>query len=119
MRLLSRSAPVCLALFLICLANGPALAHFGMVIPSHSMISADTERHISLDLLFWHPFEGEGMSLAKPKSFSLFSNGARRDLLSSLTPAKRDGFDIWKAGYQVERPGLLAFVMEAEPYWER
>ena len=112
-----RLAPICLALFLVCLASSPALAHFGMIIPSSTMISKDAEKNISLELLFWHPFEGQGMHLAKPKNFFLFSNGAKRDLLASITPAKRDGFDIWKAAHQAEGPGLLAFVMEPEPYW--
>ena len=119
MRFLPRLASVCLALLLICLSGGPVFAHFGMLIPSRSMISTDAEKELSLDLLFWHPFEGRGMNLAKPKSFSLFSNGTKRDLLTSLTPAKRDGFDIWKAVYRAERPGLLTFVMEPEPYWEQ
>jgi len=117
MRLFPRVKPVCLALFLVCLAGAPASAHFGMIIPSRSMISTDAEKDIRLDLLFWHPFDGQGMHLAKPKSFSLFSGGTKRDLLSSLTPAKQDGFNIWKAFYRAERPGLLAFVMEPEPYW--
>jgi cobalt/nickel transport protein len=88
-----------------------------MLIPSRSMIGTDAEKDISLDLLFWHPFEGQGMHLAKPKSFSLVSDGAKRDLLASLTPSKQDGFDTWKAVHRAERPGLLAFVMEPEPYW--
>ena len=59
------------------------------------------------------------MHLAKLRGFSLYNDGTKRDLLFSLTPAKRDGFDIWKAAYRAERPGLLAFVMEPEPYWEQ
>jgi cobalt/nickel transport protein len=109
--------PLYLALFLVCLAVYPAFAHFGMIIPSRSMVNTDAGKEISLDLLFWHPFEGQGMHLAKPKSFSLFSNGTKRDLLSSLKPAKRNGFDVWKAAWRAERPGLFAFVMEPEPYW--
>ena len=116
MRYCTRSVLFCLIMFLICL-EGAAFAHFGMIIPSRSMIGADAEKNISLELLFWHPFEGQGMHLAKPKRFSLFSGGAQRDLLSALTSAKRDGFQIWKAAYRAERPGLLAFVMEPEPYW--
>jgi cobalt/nickel transport protein len=116
MRFLPRP-PRCLALLLVCLASGPAFAHFGMVIPSRSMINTEAENEISLDLLFWHPFEGQGMHLAKPTRFSLFSDGARHELLASLTPAKRDGYDVWKAVWRAERPGLYAFVMEPEPYW--
>jgi len=112
-----RIALLCPALLLVCLACGPAFAHFGMIIPSRTMIKTDAEKTINLDLLFWHPFENQGMNLAKPKSFSLFSNGTRSDLLSSLKPAKQGGFDVWKAAYRAERPGLLAFVMEPQPYW--
>ena len=119
MRLFLRSAHICLALFLVCLANTPALAHFGMLIPSRSMVNTDAEKDISLDLLFWHPFTGQGMHLAKPRNFSLFSGEARQDLLSSLKPAQQDGFATWKASYRAARPGLLAFVMEQEPYWEQ
>ena len=119
MPFLSRALSVCLALLLICLASGPACAHFGMLIPSRSMIGTDAEKELGLELLFWHPFEGQGMNLVKPKSFSLFNDGTKRELLSSLTPAKQEGFDIWKASYRAERPGLLAFVMEPEPYWEQ
>ena len=108
---------LCLALLLMCLTSGLAFAHFGMLIPSRSMISTDAEKEISLDLRFWHPFEGQGMHLAKPHSFFLVSDGAKRDLLASLTPAKRDGFDAWQAVYRAERPGLHAFVMEPAPYW--
>jgi len=118
MRFLPRLSRAFLVLFLVCLAHVPALAHFGMLIPSRSMINADDEKDLSLELLFWHPFEGQGMDLAKPKQFSLFQDGARRDLSASLTPARQDGFAIWNAAYRVERPGLLAFVMEPEPYWE-
>jgi len=118
MRFPTNSAPICLALLFICLSSGPASAHFGMVIPSRSMIGTDAEKDIQLDLRFWHPFEGQGMHLAKPKSFSLFSNGSKRDLLSSLKAAKQDGFDVWQAAYRAERPGLLVFVMEPEPFWE-
>ena len=113
----SRFAPLLSALLLVCLAALPAFAHFGMIIPSRTMINTDAEKNISLDLLFWHPFEGQGMHLAKPKKFSLFSNGTERDLLSSLKPAKQDGFNIWKAAWRAERPGLVAFVMEPQPYW--
>ena len=116
MRFLRCSASVCLVFLFVSLAS-PACAHFGMIIPSRSLVNAAAEKDISLDLLFWHPFAGEGMHLAKPRQFSLFSNGTRRDLLSSLKAAKQDGFDIWKAVYRAERPGLLAFVMEPEPYW--
>ena len=118
MRFPTHSAPLCLALIVICLSSCPASAHFGMVIPSRSMIDRDAEKDIKIDLLFRHPFEGLGMHLAKPKSFSLFSDGAKRDLLSSLTAAKQEGFAVWQAAYRAEGPGLLAFVMDPEPYWE-
>ena len=44
-------------------------AHFGMIIPSDDMVMQGDRTTLSLDLLFWHPFEGHGMELAKPARF--------------------------------------------------
>jgi cobalt/nickel transport protein len=101
----------------LCVA-GPASAHFGMVIPSRTMIAAEAEKNIEVDLLFRHPFEGSSMHLARPKAFALYADGKKQDLLPFLTPAGRDGYEAWKAQCRLERPGLAAFVMEPQPYWE-
>ena len=61
----------CLIAFLTALAAGPAWPHFGMLIPSDSMVMQDDSRTITVTLSFSHPFELVGMDLAKPKVFNV------------------------------------------------
>ncbi len=95
----------------------PALAHFGMVIPSAPVVSEGAKSALTFDLRFWHPFENSGMNLARP-SFTLYRDGKSADLTPSLRPVKTRGFDTWSASYTVSRPGLHTFVMTPAPYWE-
>ncbi|UCD87218.1 MAG: DUF4198 domain-containing protein, partial [Desulfobacterales bacterium] len=44
----------------------PASAHFGMVIPSDQMVMQGEITDVTVDLLFWHPFEDIAMELVKP-----------------------------------------------------
>jgi cobalt/nickel transport protein len=50
----------------IVLAANSVSAHFGMIIPSDSMVMQKDNRNVDLVLSFSHPFEGQGMELAKP-----------------------------------------------------
>ncbi len=118
MRSLSRLV-CCLSCFALLMSAVPASAHFGMLIPSRTMIGAEAEKNIGLDLSFWHPFENQGMNLVKPKAFTLYAGGKKHDLLPTLKEEKKDGFSVWDTDYVVQRPGLLAFVMEPQPYWEK
>ncbi len=96
----------------------PAQAHFGMLIPSDSMVMQSDSRSVTLTLSFSHPFEMVGMELVKPKSFAVVSGGKKQDLLGSLTKTQVMGHTAWKSTYQVRRPGVYAFYMEPQPYWE-
>jgi cobalt/nickel transport protein len=96
----------------------PALAHFGMVIPSDQMVMQGENTDIKLDLMFWHPFEGIGMELVKPAKFAVVVNGKQQDLLSSLKSTKTKGHQTWTATYKIKRPGVYMFYMEPQPYWE-
>lgn len=58
-------------------AAHPAMAHFGMLIPSDSMIMQGDNRTVSLVLSFSHPFEAVGMDLAKPQVFGVMANGKK------------------------------------------
>lgn len=107
-----------LAVFCVLAMAGSAFAHFGMVIPSDSMVMQGEERSITLDLSFSHPFELKGMDLVKPASFFVVKDEQREDLLQSLKPAKIMGRDGFKAVYNIKRPGAYAFCMIPEPYWE-
>lgn len=97
---------------------GTAGAHFGMVIPSDTMVMQADGRSIEVTLSFSHPMEMVGMELVKPKAFSVRANGQMQDLLSTLQPATVMDHPAWKAVYGVKRPGVYMFVMEPQPYWE-
>ncbi len=99
------------------LANA-SLAHFGMLIPSDSMVMQDDKRTVNLKLSFSHPFEMIGMELDKPKVFKVFAGGRKQDLLDSLKADRVMGHKGWSAVYPVKRPGAYVFYMEPQPYWE-
>lgn len=103
---------------LIFFAANTASAHFGMLIPSDSMIMQGENKTVRLTLSFSHPFEGQGMELVKPKLFSVNVNGKNKDLLGSLKKTKIMGQPSWETNYKVKRPGVYMFYMEPKPYWE-
>ncbi len=96
----------------------PGLAHFGMVIPSDSMVMQEDERTVALTLSFSHPFEMVGMELEKPKAFDLIAHGQKSDLLGALAETKVMDHKAWKTDYPIKRPGVYVFAMVPTPYWE-
>jgi cobalt/nickel transport protein len=107
-----------LIVVLTLLAVNPAGSHFGMLIPSDSMVMQEDNRSVTVDLSFSHPFEMMGMELAKPKVFKVSAGGKKQDLLGSLAETRIMGHQAWKATYPIKRPGVYMFYMEPEPYWE-
>ncbi len=97
---------------------GSAMAHYGMLIPSDSMVMQNDNRTINLNLSFSHPFEGEGMELVKPVAFGVMANGKRVSLLETLKETKVMGHTGWETSYKINRPGVYMFYMEPKPYWE-
>ncbi len=95
-----------------------AWSHFGMVIPSDTMVMQDDNRSIRVILSFSHPFEMVGMELVKPKSFNVVVGGEQQSLLDSLKPIQVMGHQAWQADYPLKRPGVYNFYMEPKPYWE-
>ena len=95
-----------------------ALAHFGMVIPSDSMVMQGESRTVKVTLSFSHPFEGHGMELVKPKVFGVIANGKTQDLSTSLNKTRILGHTAWESDYRIKRPGVYMFYMEPVPYWE-
>ena len=93
-------------------------AHFGMVIPSDSMIMQEESKTVKIKLSFSHPFEGHGMELVKPNIFSVNANGKNKNLLGSLKKITVMGQPSWETNYKVKRPGVYMFYMEPKPYWE-
>jgi nickel transport protein len=103
---------------LIFFTANTAFAHFGMVIPSDSMVMQGESKTVNMKLSFSHPFEGQGMELVKPKVFSVNANGKTSDLSGSLIKTKVMGQPSWETNYKVKRPGVYMFYMEPKPYWE-
>jgi cobalt/nickel transport protein len=96
----------------------PAGAHFGMLIPSDTMVMQADNRPLTVTLSFSHPFEMEGMDMAKPKAFHVVGGGKKQDLRGALQKKQVMGKKAWQAMYPVKRPGVYLFCMEPEPYWE-
>ena len=93
-------------------------AHYGMIIPSDTMVEQQDDRTISLTVGFAHPFEQDGMELAQPNVFRLYSPSAVVDLLSELTAADVMGASGYTLSLPIKEPGLHVLYMEPKPYWE-
>lgn len=100
-----------------------AHAHFQMIIPSDDMVKQNEPRKLQLDVRFWHPLEGHGMSMQKPVQFGVIHGGEKTDLISQLKPVSvkdRAGqsHDAFKLSYDLQRPGDYIFFTEPAAYWE-
>ncbi len=96
----------------------PAHAHFGMIIPSDSMVMQGENKTVNLKVSFSHPFEMVGMDMAKPKAFFVVAQGTKGDLLNTLKPIKVMDRSAWEANYDIKKPGIYMFCTEPDPYWE-
>ena len=95
-----------------------ALAHYGMVIPSDSMVGQEDGRSVTVTLSFSHPFEGNGMVLEEPVAFGVTHEGETKDLLGTLGDTQVMGQPGFELDYPLDGPGTYAFAMEPQPYWE-
>ena len=98
--------------------TGTGSAHFGMIIPSDSMVMQGEKRDITLTLSFSHPFECMGMKLEKPAKFEVVVDGKKTDLTPKLNETTVMGEKAWRVKYKTSRPGVYWFYMEPVPYWE-
>ena len=113
-----KKASICLVFLGILFAATLAQAHYGMIIPSDSMVMQDDARTVQVTASFSHPFESIGMELVKPKVFSVLANGKKEDLLGNLKQTKVMDHTAWETDYKIKRPGVYMFYMEPQPYWE-
>jgi len=104
-------------LFLLILTSN-AFAHFGMLIPSDSMVMHGDNKTVTLTLSFSHPFEMIGMDLVKPDKFAVVLDGNVKNLLGSLKETRVMGHKAWTMNYKINRPGVYTFHMEPKTYWE-
>jgi cobalt/nickel transport protein len=109
---------IILGALLVMIPVSPALAHFGMIIPSDTMVMQGERKTVTLKLSFSHPFEGIGMALVKPEVFAVMANGKKQDLLGRLKKTQVMGHTAWGIDYKIKRPGVYMFYMEPKPYWE-
>ena len=107
-----------IGMVLLLLPIQAAWAHFGMLIPSDNMVMQNDNRTVSLQLSFSHPMEMVGMVLAKPKTVKVVSSGRQTDLIERLKPHRVMGHSAWQLKFPIKRPGVYAFYMEPQPYWE-
>ncbi|MEO0913522.1 MAG: DUF4198 domain-containing protein, partial [Pseudomonadota bacterium] len=107
------------AFVLALLAIGsPAAAHFGMVIPSDTMVTQEEGREITLRFGFAHPFEREGMELVMPESVTVLHGEGTEEITEALAPEDFYGASGFTTTYELGRPGVYTFVMTPAPYWE-
>jgi len=100
------------------LAGVPAIAHYGMIIPTDPMVEPEEGRSVGLTLSFSHPFEGNGMVLETPVAVGVTKDGETNDVLGDLEPATVMGEPGFTLDVPLDRPGTYVFHMEPHPYWE-
>jgi len=95
-----------LIVFLSCFSAAPsANAHFGLVLPSDDIITADGPKTIEIRVRFMHPMECQYLEMAKPKKFGVAHHGKTEDLLGALTaqagncPGREGSFQYWKTSF--------------------
>ncbi len=107
-----------MVLSIVLLWSGPALGHFGMLIPSDNMVMQGDDRVLELKLSFSHPMEMIGMDMQKPEVFQVVSPSGNQDLLAKLRPTQVMGQTAWALDYRISRPGVYVLHMQPRPYWE-
>lgn len=106
------------------LADQPASAHFGAIIPSDAIVSQNDSRALKLEIKFIHPLERHYMEMTKPEAFGVLHRGQKENLLGTLEPSQGKSpdqdkaFRTWTADYEIRRPGDHTFFVEPTPYWE-
>lgn len=96
-----------------------AWAHFGIVIPSRSMVMEKKHAELGFDIAFCHPFAGQGMDMAAPERFFVVKNGKSTNLAASLAPQTYMGAPAFGANYKIGAPGVYQFAVVPRPYYEK
>jgi cobalt/nickel transport protein len=107
----------CCLTFSLSLA-GVCQAHFGLILPDKAMVMQGDNANLELTLAFCHPFEQNGMDLAKPRKFGVLANKEKTDLTNTLQETKVLDKEAWKTTYTLKKPGVYAFYFDPTPYWE-
>ncbi len=95
----------------------PVLAHFGMIIPSSSIVNPSDKR-LTLTLSFSHPFEKTGMDMVRPQKLIMTDENNQIDLTERLQPTTVMTKKAWSLTTTIKKPGVYWFTMTPAPYFE-
>ena len=98
--------------------TSPSQAHFGTILPDKSMVMQGDNPKVELTLAFLHPFEQNGMDMAKPNKFGVMAGKEKTNLLDTLQETRVLDHQAWKTSYTLKKPGIYAFYFDPAPYWE-
>lgn len=115
---MKRGFTLCLGLLIVLGLANVSQAHFGLIMPDKAMVMQGDDANLGLTLAFCHPFEQNGMDMAKPKKFGVLAGKEKTDLLGTLQETKVLGKQAWKTTYTLKKPGIYAFYFDPTPYWE-
>lgn len=104
-----------ICLFLGILWAQVAEAHFGVVIPSRSMVLNNNEARISVDVAFTHPFAATGMKMDLPE-LTVWEDGKSTQL--GLTESEWLGERSYHSEFTIRKPGVYILGMTPKPYYE-
>ena len=82
------------------------------------MVMQGDNPNLELTLAFCHPFEQNGMDMAKPNKFGVMAGKEKTDLLGTLQEIKFLDHQAWKTSYTLKKPGIYTFYVDPQPYWE-
>lgn len=109
-----------LAVFILAIILYPCagFAHFGIIIPSESMVMSRDQHELQLNIGFVHPFVQQSMDMQKPQKFFVLHNGVKTSLEDTLKPAIYWDKKSWECQYAVQKPGVYIFAAFPAPYYE-
>lgn len=112
--MLGKISAICLAGIL--LLAGAAEAHFGMVIPSRSMVLNNKDATVSVDVAFAHPFAANGMKMENAPELDVWEGGNKSRL--AMTETEWLGTRAFRSEFSIKRPGVYILGMTPKPYYE-
>ncbi len=93
-------------------------AHFGVLLPSSSIVEDEKDAKETLTFKFTHPFEGEMMNLEKPRAAEVVADGVKTSILPVLKEKKISNLTYWEANYEIKKPAVYQFYFDPVPYFE-
>ena len=95
-----------------------AFAHFGVILPSESVVEDEANSKLNLKLEFTHPFEKMPMNLELPNVAEVAINGEKKSILQDLKEQKNGENTFYTTEFEVKEPGIYQFYFDPKPYFE-